>query len=148
MTLRSHHPWHLAIGEQSPLPSASAHDTVRVGLALGLPAIDALVTDGTAVGPLRYCLAHHQLLVPVEPGTTHRWQAAHSDCVPGTRAWRCVSDGYRGCLGLWVTRPDAARISTTSADALHEALSRTRARLSAPRRAHHVHRREVCRAQA
>lgn len=70
MNLRSHHLWHVAIGEPPPGALPRAHDTVRVGMALGLPAIDALVADGTGVGPLKYCLGHQSLLVPVE--------AAHS----------------------------------------------------------------------
>ncbi|GAA0351696.1 hypothetical protein GCM10010269_20680 [Streptomyces humidus] len=148
MNLRSHHLWHVAIGEPPPGALPRAHDTVRVGMALGLPAIDALVADGTGVGPLKYCLGHQSLLVPVEAGTFHRWGAAHSDCVPGTRTGRWVCDGYggRGCTGLWVTRPEPVAVSTTPAAALHEALSRTRDRMRAPRGTPVPQRREVCRA--
>lgn len=138
--LSSPHLWHVAFGEQPPVALPRAHDTVRVGLGLGLSAIDALVAAGTSVGPLRYCPEHQKLLVPVEPDTAHRWRAAHSDCVPGTAVWRCVSDRYRTCMGLWVTRPLPA--ATTPADALHDALSRARdlMRTSAP------HCRELCHA--
>ncbi|WP_311772324.1 hypothetical protein [Streptomyces candidus] len=119
-----------------------------MGLGLGLPSIDALVADGTGVGPLMYCLGHQRLLVPVEAGTFHRWRAAHSDCVPSARTGRCVSDGYSGrsCMGLWVTRPEALAVSTTPAAALHEALSRTRDRMRAPHSTPVPQRREVCRA--
>ncbi|MDX2623779.1 hypothetical protein ABZ501_27315 [Streptomyces sp. NPDC019922] len=119
-----------------------------MSLALGLPAIDALVADGAEVGPLMYCLGHQRLLVPVEGGTFHRWGAAHSDCVPGARTGRCVSDGYggRSCTGLWVTRPEPVVLSTTPAAALHEALSRTRDRMRVPRNTPVPQRREVCRA--
>ncbi|MEU9663856.1 hypothetical protein [Streptomyces chartreusis] len=109
-----------------------AHGIVRVGLALGLPAIDALVADGRSVGLLRYCLTHQKLLIAVEPDTIHRWRAAHSDCVPGARTWRCISDGYRSCSGLWVTSPELVPVATTPADALHEALSQARGRMRAP----------------
>ncbi|MCZ0984443.1 hypothetical protein O1L60_47665 [Streptomyces diastatochromogenes] len=111
-------------------------------MALGLPAIDALVADGAEVGPVKYCLTHHRLLVPVEAGAVHRWKAAHSDCVPAAGAWRCDTGGYLGCTGLWVTGPDTCWNRVTPADALHEALSLTRARLRAP----HPRHREMCRA--
>jgi hypothetical protein len=127
--LSSSYPWHLALGEQPRPPAAlpQPHDTVRVGLALGLHAIDGLIADGASVGPLRYCLAHHRLLVPVESGTADRWQAPHSECALGPRL-RCISEGYGGCTGLWVTRPHPDSAPTTSADALYDALSRTRSR--------------------
>lgn len=132
MNLWSRHLWHVAFSEQPPVALPRVHDTVRVGLALGLSAIDALVADGTCVGPLRYCLEHQKLLVPVEADTVHRWKAAHSDCVPGAKTWRCISDGYRSCSGLWVTRPETVPVATTPADALHDALSRTRDRMRTP----------------
>ncbi|MFG2683870.1 hypothetical protein [Streptomyces sp. NPDC048392] len=109
------------------LPSDLA--SVRVGLALGLPTIDALVGDGSDVGPVRYCLDHRQLVVPVEAETVHRWRAPHSDCVPAALTWNCDAGGYRGCTGLWVTRPNTNRNAVTPAGALHDALSLTRARL-------------------
>lgn len=148
MNLQSQYLWQVAIGEVPPDALPRAHDTVRVGLALGLPAIDALVADGTGIGPLMYCLGHQRLLVPVEAGTFHRWGAAHSDCVPGVRTARCVSDGYggRGCTGLWVTRPEPAAASITPGAALHEALSRTRDRMRAPHSTPVPRHREVCRA--
>jgi hypothetical protein len=143
MTLRSDYLWHIALGEQPPegLPSDLA--SVRVGLALGLPAIDALVKDGTDVGPVRYCLTHHQLVVPVEADTIHRWRAAHSDCVPATRSRNCGEGGYRGCTGLWLTRPGPEQTAVTPADALHEALSLTRARLRKAPGTHYPRRQEA-----
>ncbi|MDX3204758.1 hypothetical protein ABZZ79_22295 [Streptomyces sp. NPDC006458] len=119
---------------------------VRVGLALGLRAIDALVADGSDVGPVKYCLLHHRLLVPVEPDSVHRWRAAHSDCVPAPRSWGCDASGYRGCSGLWVTRPGTPLVEATAAEALHVALSRTRASLRAPLSAPYSRHRQVCRA--
>jgi hypothetical protein len=135
--LGSRYPWHLALGEQPPAALPLAHDIVRVGLALGLHAIDGLVASGASVGPLRWCLAHHRLLVPVESGTAHRWQAPHSECVPGPS--RCVCEGYGGCTGLWVTPPDPGYAPTTAADALHDALSRTRSRMREPHMPLHQH---------
>ncbi|MER5984192.1 hypothetical protein [Streptomyces sp. NPDC001787] len=129
MTLRSDHLWHIALGEQPPMGLPSDLASVRVGLALGLPALDALVGEGTGVGPVKYCLAHRQLVVPVEAETVHRWRAAHSDCVPAAGSRSCGAGGYRGCMGLWVTRPGPVRNAVTPAGALHEALSLTRARL-------------------
>ncbi|KOV22546.1 hypothetical protein ADK90_10555 [Streptomyces sp. XY413] len=129
MTLRSDYPWHIALGEHPPAGLPSDLASVRMGMALGLPAIDSLVGDGTDVGPVRYCLAHRQLLVPVAAETVHRWRDAHSDCVPAARVRGCGAGGYRGCTGLWVTRPGPGRTAVTPADALHDALSLTRARL-------------------
>ncbi|KOV48750.1 hypothetical protein [Streptomyces sp. H036] len=129
MTLRSDHLWHIALGEQPPAGLPSDLASVRMGMALGLPAIDSLVGDGTDVGPVRYCLDHRQLAVPVEADTVHRWRAAHSDCVPAARIRGCGAGGYRGCTGLWVTRPGSERAAVTPAGALHDALSLTRARL-------------------
>ncbi|MFF6979377.1 hypothetical protein ACFZAV_16890 [Streptomyces sp. NPDC008343] len=117
-----------------------------MGLALGLRAIDALVADGSVVGPVKYCLPHHRLLVPVEPDSVHRWRAAHSDCVTAPRSWGCDASGYRGCSGLWVTRPDTPVVETTAAEALHDALSRTRAGLRVSLSAPHSRHRQVCRA--
>ncbi|GLX22525.1 hypothetical protein [Streptomyces lavendulae] len=129
MTLRSNYLWQIALSEQPPMGLPSDLAAVRVGLALGLPAIDALVGDGTDVGPVRYCLDHRQLVVPVEAETVHRWRAAHSVCVPAARSRSCGAGGYRGCTGVWVARPGSARAGVTPAGALHEALSTTRARL-------------------
>ncbi|MFE8941116.1 hypothetical protein ACFYNX_27040 [Streptomyces sp. NPDC007872] len=129
MTLRSRYLWQIALGEQPPAPLPSDLASVRVGLALGLPTIDALVEDGTDVGSVKYCLDHHQLVVPVEADTVHRWKAPHSNCVPAARSWSCDAGGYRGCSGLWVTRPTTNGTAVTPAGALHDALSLTRARL-------------------
>ncbi len=129
MTLRSDHLWRIAVAEQPPSSLPADHASVQVGLALGLPAIDTLVADGTNVGPVKYCLTHHRLVVPVEADTVHRWRAAHSDCVPAARSRNCAAGGYRGCNGVWVTRPSTDRAAVTPADALHEALSLARARL-------------------
>jgi hypothetical protein len=130
MTLRSDYLWHIALGEQphTRLPPDLA--SVRMSMALGMPAIDALVGDGTDVGPVKYCLAHGQLVVPVEAETVHRWRAAHSDCVPAAGTRNCGAGGYRNCIGLWVTRPGSERGAVTPAGALHEALSLTRTRLA------------------
>ncbi|MGW4101736.1 hypothetical protein [Streptomyces sp. NPDC004976] len=129
MTLRSNYLWQIALDEQPPAGLPSDLASVRVGMALGLPAIDALVGDGTDVGPVKYCLSHRQLVVPVEAETVHRWRAAHSDCVPAAGSRGCGAGGYHGCTGLWVTRPGSERAAVTPAGALHEALSFTRARL-------------------
>lgn len=145
--LSSRYPWYFALGEQPMPPTAllPAYDTVRVGLALGLHAIDGLVADGSSVGPLRCCLVHRQLLVPVESGTARRWRAPHSECAPGPRP-RCTCEGYRGCTGFWLTQPHPDPVPTTAADALYDALSRTRSRMRAPHTPLHRHRREECRA--
>ncbi|MEU9599808.1 hypothetical protein AB0E06_23710 [Streptomyces sp. NPDC048109] len=129
MSLRSNYLWQITLDEQPPAGLPSDLASVRVGLALGLPTIDALVGDGTDVGPVRYCLNHRQLVVPVEAETVHRWRAPHSDCVPAARSRNCGAGGYRGCTGLWVTCPSADLAALTPAGALHEALSLTRARL-------------------
>lgn len=129
MTLRSDYLWHVALGEQPPTELSSDLASVRVGMALGLPTIDALIGDGTDVGPVKYCLIHRQLVVPVKADTVHRWRAAHSECVPAARSRGCGAGGYRGCTGLWVTRPGPDRTAVTPAGALHDALSLTRARL-------------------
>ncbi|MGZ2358474.1 hypothetical protein LRE75_17520 [Streptomyces sp. 372A] len=142
MSLRSDHPWRIDLDER-PLATLPPHlGSVAVGMALGLPAIDALVASGADVGPVKYCLTHFRLLVPVEADAVHRWRAAHSACAPAARSWQCDMGGYLGCTGLWVTRPDAASSRVTPADALHEVLSLTRARLRAP----HPRHREVCHA--
>ncbi|MEU5662115.1 hypothetical protein [Streptomyces longwoodensis] len=130
MTLRSRYLWQIALGQQPPAELPSDLASVRVGLALGLPTIDTLVEDGTDVGPVKYCLDHHQLVVPVEAETVHRWRAPHSDCVPAARFWNCGVGGYRGCSGLWVNRPSTNGTAVTPAGALHDALSLTRARLA------------------
>ncbi|MEU6405299.1 hypothetical protein [Streptomyces sp. NPDC046985] len=137
-TLSSRHSWILAFGE-APAALPSAHDTVRVSLALGLSAIDGLVTDEAGVGSVKCCLVHSQLLVPVESGTAIRWHAPHSVCVSGTP--RCAAEGYRRCLALWMTPPRRGTDPLTAADALHEALSRTRSRMRTGRGV-----RQVCRA--
>lgn len=129
MTLRSDHLWQFALGEQPPTGLSSDLASVRVSMALGLHAIDALIGDGTDVGPVKYCLIHRQLVVPVEADTVHRWRAAHSECVPAARSRGCGAGGYHGCTGLWVTRPGPARTTVTPAGPLHDALSLTRARL-------------------
>ncbi|MFB8310137.1 hypothetical protein ACFC5T_16430 [Streptomyces sp. NPDC055961] len=139
MTLRSDHLWHIALGEQPPTGLLPDLASVRVGLALGLPAIDALVAEGTGIGPVKYCLAHRQLVVPVEAETVHRWRAAHSECLPAAGSRSCGAGGYRGCMGLWVTRPGPARTAVTPAGALHEALSLTRARLRTAPSTHYSH---------
>ncbi len=145
MTLRSDFSWNIDLGERPPAVVSPDLGAVRVGLALGLRAIDALVAEGSDVGPVKYCLLHHRLLVPVEAESVHQWGAAHSDCVPAPRFWGCGADGYYGCSGLWVTRPDTPLVRATPADALHDALSRTRAGLRAPLSAHYSRHRQVCR---
>lgn len=136
MTLRSNHLWHVAIGEQPPSGLPAGLASVRVGMVLGLPAIDVLVADGTNVGPVKYCLPHHQLVARVEADTVHRWRASHSDCIPGAQSPNFGAGGHHGCTGLWVTCPGSERAAVTPADALHEALSRARARLRKPPGAH------------
>jgi hypothetical protein len=145
--LSSSYTWHLALGEHPRPPAAlpQVHDTVGVGLALGVHAIDGLIAEGASVGPLRYCLAHNRLLVPVESGTAHRWRAPHSECALGPRR-RCPSQGYGGCTGLWVTQPHLGPASTTAADALYDALGRTRSRMRASSVPLPRNRREACRA--
>ncbi|MGW3199233.1 hypothetical protein ACWDBD_32640 [Streptomyces sp. NPDC001118] len=109
MSLRSDYLWRFALGEQPPTGLPSDLASVRVGMALGLRAIDALVAVGADVGPVKYCLVHGQLLVPVEADTVHRWKAAHSQCVPAAPSWSSGAGGYRSCTGLWVTRPGPDR---------------------------------------
>ncbi|MEU2354452.1 hypothetical protein ABZ599_16040 [Streptomyces misionensis] len=140
MALRSNHLWRIAVDEQphSGLPTDFA--SVQVGMALGLPTVDALVADGTNVGPVKYCLTHHQLVVPVEADAVHRWRAAHSACVPAAQSRGCGAAGYSGCTSLWVTRPESDDAAVTPADALHEALSLTRARLRTAPGSHYPHR--------
>lgn len=58
----------------------------------------------------------------------------------------CDASGYRGCSGLWVTRPDALFVDATAAEALHDALSRSRAGLRASFSAPYPRHRQVCRA--
>ncbi len=137
MTLHSDYLWRFTLGEQPPIELPDDLASVRVGVALGLPAIDALVGNGTYVGPVKYCLAHGQLVVPVEADTVHRWQAAHSDCSPAAGHRGCGAGGYRGCACLWVARPEAHRAAVTPAGPLHEALSLTRARLRTTPGAHY-----------
>ncbi|MFD9771706.1 hypothetical protein ACFWXE_15510 [[Kitasatospora] papulosa] len=144
MTLRSDHVWQIAVGEQPPSVLPADLASVKVGMALGLPTIDALVADGTNVGPVKYCLTHHQLVVPVEADTIHRWGAAHSNCVSAARSRTCDAGGYRGCSGLWVTRPSADLAALTPAGALHEALSLTRARLRMAPGSYSQHREARC----
>lgn len=145
--LSSRHPWHIGIGEQPPPILPSAYDTVRVRMALGLRAIDDLVDIGSAVGPLRYCLAHRQLDVPVESGTTNRWLAPHSVCTPGPGA-PCPPVGHRSqpCVRLWVAPPHPFPSAITAADALHHALSLGRSPMQTAHRPPGPHRPEVCHA--
>ncbi|WP_435057695.1 hypothetical protein [Streptomyces sp. bgisy060] len=136
MTLRSDYLWRFALGEQPPVGLPSGLAAVRVGMALGLHAVDALVGDGVDLGPVKYCLIHRELVVPVEAETVHRWGAAHSDCVPAAGSRGCGVGGYRGCTGLWVTRPGPDRTAVTPAGPLHDALSLARARLRGAPAAH------------
>ncbi|TGB15529.1 hypothetical protein [Streptomyces sp. MZ04] len=58
-----------------------AFDVVRVGMAAGKPALDALPVG--EVGPVQCCMARRVLLIPVPSGTADRWYSAHSRCHQG-----------------------------------------------------------------
>ncbi|MFE1782465.1 glycoside hydrolase family 15 protein [Streptomyces sp. NPDC059506] len=110
MTLRSDHLWHITVGEQPPSGLPADLASVQVGMALGLPAIDTLIADGTNVGPVKYCLTHHQLVLPLEADTIHRWRAAVfgpdalwlDTSVPGTEKDGAVCHSFTNAAGTWV----------------------------------------------
>lgn len=141
MTLHSDRLWRIAADEQPPFAPSADLASVKVGMALGLSAIDALGAGGTNVGPVKHRLPHHQLVGPVEADTILRWRAAHSDCFPAARSWNCSAGG---CTGLWVTHPGSERAAATPASALHEALRLARPRLRRVSGTHHPRHEEAC----
>lgn len=138
-------PWIISFSAKPPDVVARDADVVRVELTLGLGALDALVADGSEVGPVKYCKLHHRLLVPVERDSAHRWMAAHSECVPADTYWTCGAGGYSGCPGLWLTCPDAPLVAATATEVLYDALSRTRAELRDPLSPFFSRQRQACR---
>lgn len=147
--LDSRHLWHVHLSERLPTLLPPTYDTVRVGLVLGVQAIDELVDAGGDVGPLSFCLAHRHLLVPVESGTTDRWHATHSTCTGGKNMYCAEGSAHsyqQRCTRLWVSRPHPDPSPTTAADALHHALSLTRSRMRTPHQPLRSHRSQVCHA--
>lgn len=128
--LNTRHLWHLRFAE-IPLPPVLPrdYDIVRVGMGLGLAAIDTLIDEGQPVGPLLCCIEHHKLLVPVRAGTAHWWGAPHSDCEDGP-AQPCQTHGpWSACRRMWAVPPGPRQTATTEPGALHHHLSQVRARM-------------------
>lgn len=129
--LSTRHPWHVRFGE-SPPPAALPrdYDIVRVSVGLGVAAIDTMIDSGDRVGPLLCCMDHRMLLVPVQPGTAHRWGASHSECSAGSALW-CRAYGARSACRsrLWLVPLEAPESATTEPDVLHDRLSLMRARM-------------------
>lgn len=127
--------WDVRLDER-PHPDVlpSAFDVVRVGAGVGKPAVDAL--NAGEAGPVMVCTRHQLLFIPVPPGTADWWRAAHSQCRPG-RQWLCMDpedpqwSPVRCGPRLWLV-PGRDCGATTVPEALHESLSRTRARLRTP----------------
>ncbi|KNE83397.1 hypothetical protein ADZ36_05760 [Streptomyces fradiae] len=133
--LRTRHAWQLSFGE-TPRPSTlpRTFDVVRVGMGLGLPAIDAVIDSNGQVGPVLGCGTHRSLLIPVEAGTAHLWGAPHSVCDAGAALW-CGTDGEPSfCHNrVWMSRPEPLAHPTTGHRTLHNHLSLMRDRMRSPR---------------
>ncbi len=129
--LSTRHPWRLQFGEApTPFPLPRAIDFVRVGVGLGMAAVDEMIDHGSPVGPLLGCLTHRLLLVPVASGTAHVWQAAHSECESGPHLRCSNQDPKSSCHHrYWIAPPAPLTRPTTDAEVLHHRLSLTRARL-------------------
>ncbi|WP_405893459.1 hypothetical protein OG612_29500 [Streptomyces sp. NBC_01527] len=145
--LSTRHPWQLRFGE-TPLPPTLPPDIdiVRVGMGLGMAAIDAMIDSAHRVGPLLCCITHRMLLVPVASGTADLWGAAHSVCSTGSTL-HCVMHGYQSICHnrLWVTPPESLAYPTTDPGMFHDRLSLMRARMrTAARQPLSVRTREVC----
>ncbi|MFF3730747.1 hypothetical protein ACFYXM_10620 [Streptomyces sp. NPDC002476] len=136
----SRHSW-LCLGETPENALPPSYDIVGMGLGLGLPTIDYLADTEAMVGPLKYCLTHLRLFVPVESGTADWWWPSQAECSSGTAA-QCPSGG---CRTQWVASPKAALPATTAARALHDALCRMRSRMRSPQRQLGWQARETCR---
>ncbi|MFF3356746.1 hypothetical protein ACFYWN_29810 [Streptomyces sp. NPDC002917] len=95
-----------------------------------MSAIDTMIDEGQAVGPLLCCAAHRLLFIPVVSGTADLWGAAHSACSNGRR-WQCLAhEEYQPCRErFWVAPPQPWSSSTTPHVVLHHTLSLTRARM-------------------
>lgn len=124
------HLWDVRLREE-PHPDVlpDAFDLVRVGMAAGKPALDAL--DAREVGPVLCCMAHHVLLIAVPAGTVVGWRAPQTKCRP-SRQRACADPGElqlatRCADRLWMV--PAGGGPTTDPDALQESLGRTRDRL-------------------
>jgi hypothetical protein len=116
-----------------PLVLPDVFDVVRVGLSLGLHAVDHLIETEQAVGPFLACRLHGALLMPVESGSVDRWSAPHSECSRHStvRTIRCVQGYGPPCQSrVWVELLErGACAATTDPAALHEALSLRRSHL-------------------
>ncbi|CAM5502316.1 MULTISPECIES: hypothetical protein [Streptomyces] len=129
--LSTRHLWQLGFAEiPRPLALPRDYDVVRVGMGLGLTAIEMMIDQGHHVGPLLCCIQHHKLLVPVRAGTAHWWGAPHSDCGRGP-AQRCETcGGLAACRSrLWMLPAGPLAAATTEPGALHHHLSQMRSRL-------------------
>ncbi|MFF3697272.1 hypothetical protein [Streptomyces sp. NPDC002221] len=129
--LSTRHAWRLQFGETPPpFPLPRTIDFVRVGVGLGMAAIDAMVDYGDPVGPLLCCMTHRLLLVPVPSGTANVWQAAHSDCGTGPLLRCCTSLGPKSpCAQRYWIAPPSQTHQFTDATMLHHYLSLVRARM-------------------
>ncbi|MEV8033608.1 hypothetical protein [Streptomyces sp. NPDC086182] len=129
--LSTRHAWRLHLSE-APLPPMLPHETdvVRVGMGLGMAALDAMIDSGNRVGPLLCCITHRRLLVPVESGTAYRWKAAHSVCDTGP-SLRCSRQGAQSACHhrFWVAPPESRAYPTTDPRSLHDRLSLVRSHM-------------------
>ncbi|MFD6967880.1 hypothetical protein [Streptomyces sp. NPDC059949] len=129
--LSTRHPWRLQFGEApTPFPLPRAIDCVRVGMGLGMAAVDEMIDFGHPVGPLLCCMTHRLLLVPVPSGTADVWRAAHSQCERGP-SLRCSSEAPNSSCHhrYWIAPPTALTHPTTDPAVLHHRLSLMRARM-------------------
>jgi hypothetical protein len=132
MILATRLPWHVQFAE-SPRPRAEAAtgvDVVVTALRVGMPALEALRSEGEPVGPVLCCPAHGSMFIPVEAGTSHRWGAAHSQCLRDS--WVCgaaYGSGWLRCPRRFWLLPYETSFPTTSPGSLHQQLSASRAQL-------------------
>ncbi|MFF4179849.1 hypothetical protein [Streptomyces sp. NPDC001750] len=108
-------------------------DVVRVGLGLGLRAVDHLAETKRAAGPFLRCRLHSVLLIPVDFGSADRWRAPHSECSRHTtvETIRCGQGYDPACQSrVWVEPLGLKTCAVTDSVALHDVLSLQRSRLA------------------
>lgn len=129
--LSTRHPWRLQFGEApTPFPLPRAIDFVRVGVGLGMAAVDEMIDYGNPVGPLLCCMTHRLLLVPVPSGTAATWRAAHSECETGPSPRCSPAAPNSPChQRSWIAPPAPLTHPTTDPAVLHHRLSLMRARM-------------------
>jgi hypothetical protein len=126
----SRYPWMLQLGSSRPVTLEGLRpDIVEANLRLALCAVEGMRDAALPVGPLLCCLAHGQALIPVPPGTTHWWGAAHSQC-HSSRQTCTPGPGQPSqprCVGFWMIPPGTPFL--TDPRPLHDLLGQSRSRM-------------------